>query len=118
LSFYEIKNTLGETKQKAQWKEKVPSEFHEFFRMLDEELSKGLPPRRLYDHTIPLKANKEPPFGALYGMTQEDLKVLKECIEENLIKGFIQASSSPAGTPVLLLRHQMAQFDFVWTLAA
>jgi hypothetical protein len=72
--------------------------------MFDEEFSKRLPPRRPYDHTIPLKENKEPPFGALYGMTQEELRALKEYIEENLTKGFIQASSSPAGAPVLFVK--------------
>jgi hypothetical protein len=41
----------------------------------------------------------------LYGMTQEDLLPLKEYIEENLTKGFIQASSSPAGAPVLFVKN-------------
>jgi transposase InsO family protein len=104
LSLYEIKNALGETKNENNWKEKVPQEFHEFFQMFDEELSKNLPPRRPYDHTIPLKDNKEPPFGALYGMSQEELKALKEYIEDNMTKGFIQASSSPAGAPVLFVK--------------
>jgi hypothetical protein len=72
--------------------------------MFDEELAKNLPPRCPYDHTIPLKENKEPPFGAMYGMTQEELKALKECIEQNLTKGFIQASSSPTGAPVLFVK--------------
>jgi hypothetical protein len=50
-----------------------------------------------------MKDNKEPPFGAQHGMTEEQLKALKEFIEENLRKGFIQASSSPAGAPVLFV---------------
>ena len=37
-------------------------------------------------------------------MTQDELKALKEYIEENLTKGFIQASSSPAGAPVLFVK--------------
>jgi hypothetical protein len=37
-------------------------------------------------------------------MTQEELKVLKEYIKENLTKGCIQASSSPAGVPVLFVK--------------
>jgi hypothetical protein len=71
--------------------------------MFDKELSKGLPPRRPYDHTIPLKGNKEPPFRAHYGMSREDPKALKEYIEESLTKGFIEASSSPAGAHVLFV---------------
>jgi hypothetical protein len=37
-------------------------------------------------------------------MSQEELKALKEYIEENMTKGFIQASSSPAGAPVLFVK--------------
>jgi hypothetical protein len=72
--------------------------------MFDEKLSKRLPPRHPYDHTIPLKDNKEPPFEALYDMLQEELKALKEYIAENMTKRFIQASSSPAGAPVLFVK--------------
>jgi hypothetical protein len=104
LSLYEIKNALRETKSKTNWRQKVPHEFHEFFQMFDEELSKGLPPRCPYDHTIPLKDKKEPPFGALYGMSQENLRALKEYIEDNMTEGFIQASSSPADAPVLYVK--------------
>ena len=37
-------------------------------------------------------------------MSQEELKALMEYIEDNLTKGFIQASSSPAGAPVLFVK--------------
>jgi hypothetical protein len=104
LSPYEIQNALGESTKKTNWKEKVPVEFHQFFLMFDEELAKNLPPRRPYDDTIPLKDSKEPLFGALYGMTEEELKALKEYIEENLTKGCIQASSSLVGAPVLFVK--------------
>jgi len=36
-------------------------------------------------------------------MTEEELIALKEYIEENLTKGFIQVSSSPTGAPVLFV---------------
>ncbi|KAH0611235.1 uncharacterized protein H6S33_011662 [Morchella sextelata] len=49
-------------------------------------------------------AGKEPPFGPLYGMSREELIVLKRYIQDNLKKGFIQASSSPAGAPVLFVK--------------
>src|SRR6266566_2610671 len=104
LSLYEIKNALGETTKKEDWRSKVPKEYHGFYKMFDEEFSKALPPRRPYDHTIPIKEGNEPPFGALYGMSQEELKALKEYIEDNMTKGFIRASSSPAGAPVLFVK--------------
>ncbi|KAH0605315.1 uncharacterized protein H6S33_004537 [Morchella sextelata] len=64
-----------------------------------------MPPRRPYDHKIPLKEAKEPPFGPLYGMSREELIVLKQYIQDNLQKDFIQASSSPAGALVLFVKN-------------
>ncbi|KAH0603285.1 uncharacterized protein H6S33_007607 [Morchella sextelata] len=53
--------------------------------MMDEKFANEMPPRRPYDHKIPLKEGKEPPFGSLYQI-------------------FTQASSSPAGAPVLFVK--------------
>ncbi|KAI0992503.1 hypothetical protein K3495_g15682, partial [Podosphaera aphanis] len=86
------------------WKDSVPICYHKFYNMMDEKFANELPPRRLYDHKIPLKDGKEPPFGPLYGMSREELIVLKSYIQENLDKGFIRASSSPAGAPVLFVK--------------
>jgi hypothetical protein len=38
-------------------------------------------------------------------MSQEELKALKEYIEENMTKGFIQATYSPTGAPVLFVKE-------------
>ena len=37
-------------------------------------------------------------------MSQKELRVLKEYLEENLSRGFIRHSSSPAGAPVLFVK--------------
>ena len=37
-------------------------------------------------------------------MSREELKVLKKYLTENLNKGFIRASSSPAAAPVLFVK--------------
>src|SRR5690606_4894087 len=85
-------------------KAKVPEEYHEFLDMFKEATSNELPPHRDYDHKIPLKPGFTPPFGALYSMSLGELQVLKKYLEENLSKGFIRASSSPAGAPVLFAK--------------
>jgi len=43
-----------------------------------------------------LKEGFEPPFGQLYSLACHELEACKKWIEENLDKGIIQASSSPA----------------------
>ena len=42
-------------------------------------------------------------YGSIYSLTAKELKALKEYIKENLKKGFIRKSKSPAGAPVLFV---------------
>lgn len=97
-------NMSSDKLPKEDWKKLIPSQYHKYSDMMDEKLANSMPPSRPYDHKIPLKCGKEPPFGPLYGMSREELIVLKTYIKENLDKGFIQASSSPAGAPVLFVK--------------
>ncbi|KAH0606065.1 uncharacterized protein H6S33_004522 [Morchella sextelata] len=99
----EIDQTMGEA-PKENWRNRVPTRYKRFHEMMDEKFANEMPPRRPYDHKIPLKEGKEPPFGPLYGMSREELVVLKQYIQDNLQKGFIQASSSPTGAPVLFVK--------------
>jgi hypothetical protein len=56
---------------------------------MDKKFANEMPPHRPYDHKIPLKEGKEPPLGPFYGMSREELIVLKQYIQDNLEKGFI-----------------------------
>ena len=82
----------------------VPEHFHEFLHVFENGKAQELPPHRTYDHSIPLKPDSAPPFGQLYDMSQKEFLVLKEYIEENLAKGFIRQSSSPAGAPIQFVK--------------
>ena len=82
----------------------VPEHLHDILHVFEKEKARELPRHKPYDHTIPLKPGTSPPFGPLYGMSQKELLVLKEYIEENLSRGFIRHSSSPAGAPVLFVK--------------
>jgi predicted aspartyl protease len=84
--------------------DKLPPEFHDFADVFSPKEADKLPPHRLYDHDIKLQEGKIPPFGPLYPMSRDELKVLKEWLEENLKKGFIRPSSSPAASPVLFVK--------------
>ena len=55
---------------------------------------------------------KTPPWGPLYSMSQDELKVLKKYLEENLSKGFIRASSFPAASLVLFARKPGGGLQF------
>jgi hypothetical protein len=85
-------------------REKLPPEYHEFLDVFSKKEADKIPPHRLYDHKIQMKEGSEPPFGPLYDMSRDELLVLREYLEENLGKGFIRASRSPAASPVLFVR--------------
>lgn len=84
--------------------EKLPKIYHKFLPVFSKDEADKLPPHRPSDHRILLKPGSEPPWGPLYGMSREELLVLKKYIKENLEKGFIRPSSSPASSPVLFVK--------------
>ena len=53
-----------------------------------------------------MEADAMPNIGKLYNMSGPELKVLKDYIDDMLGKGFICASSSPAGAPVLFVKKK------------
>ena len=50
---------------------------------------------------IKLLPGKEPLYGLIYPLSQTKLAALRDFLEENLAKGFIRESKSPAGAPIL-----------------
>ncbi|KAH0129268.1 hypothetical protein KCU82_g20625, partial [Aureobasidium melanogenum] len=44
---------------------------------------------------------KQPTFGPIYALSEKELKTLREYLDENLARGFIRKSESPAGYPIL-----------------
>lgn len=84
--------------------DKLPRIYHEFLRVFSKSEADKLPPHRPSDHRINLKPGSDPPWGPLYGMSRDELLVLKKYITENLEKGFIRPSSSPASSPVLFVK--------------
>lgn len=83
---------------------KLPTEYHDFLDVFSKDLASKLPPHRGSDHKIPLQPGAAPAYGPLYNMSREELLVLKKYLDENLEKGFIRPSSSPAASPVLFVR--------------
>jgi len=55
------------------------------------------------DLAIELQPGKEPLYKPIYFLLPRELVVLKEFLEENLIKGFIRESKSPIRTLILFI---------------
>ena len=80
----------------------IPEEYCDFFSLFeDRKLDFQLPKHQPWDHSIPLEEGKKPTFGPIYSMSNAESEELRKYIDENLAKGFIQRSSSPAGYPIL-----------------
>lgn len=94
----------------------VPSQYHDLISAFSKQKADTLPPHRPYDLSIDLEPGKTPPFGPLYSLSELELKALSEWLEENLSKGFIRASKSPAGARILLSRRKTVASACAWTI--
>jgi hypothetical protein len=84
----------------------LPMEYSEFKDVFEDQPIGTLPPHRTYDHSIPTEEGKEVPFGPLYKLAPAELEELQKYLEDNLKKGFIRRSTSPAGAPVLFVKKK------------
>jgi hypothetical protein len=65
--------------------------------------SKLAPNREGIDLAIEIQDGQEPPYGPLYPLSQAELEVLRQYLQENLEKGFIRPSKSSAASPILFV---------------
>jgi hypothetical protein len=65
-----------------------------------------LPKHRPYNCAIDLQDTAQPPFSPIYNLSQNELLALKDQIEENLAKNFIQHSKSPANAPIFFVKRK------------
>ncbi|SOV08191.1 uncharacterized protein UDID_17314 [Ustilago sp. UG-2017a] len=84
----------------------IPQEYHQYLDVFSRVKADKLPPPCTYDHQIPLEEGKSPPFGPIYSLSEHELKTLREYLEENLAKGFISPSDSPAASPILFVKKK------------
>jgi len=84
----------------------VPSDYADYAEVFSEKAASVLPPHRPYDHKIQLEPGTTAPFGPLYTLSEVELKALDNYIKDNLAKGYIQASTSPAGAPILFVKKR------------
>ena len=84
---------------------RLPAEYQDLARVFSEDEANELAEHGSHDHEIDTEGH-QPPFGPLYNLSADELKVLREYIDENLAKGFIRPSTSPAGAPILFVKKK------------
>lgn len=84
----------------------VPQAYHDYLDVFSKTEADKLPPHRPFDHHITLQDGKTPPFGPIYSLSEKELGVLREYLDENLTKGFVVPSESPAAAPILFVKKK------------
>jgi hypothetical protein len=91
----------------------LPPQYSEFTALFEDKETGTLPPHREFDHTIPLEPDAKVPHGRVYNLSQTELEALREYIKDNLAKGFIRHSESPAGAPVMFVPKKSGELRLV-----
>ncbi|RMZ75256.1 hypothetical protein DV738_g5567, partial [Chaetothyriales sp. CBS 135597] len=81
----------------------VPTWLHNYRDVFDNSRAVELPPVSGFSHAIELENGAEPPYGPLYNLSANELKVLRDYLDDALKTGRIRQSTSPAGAPVLFI---------------
>ena len=84
----------------------IPTEYQAFTEVFSKKKVNELPAHKMHNHTINLEGTGDPPFGPLYNLSGNELKVLWDYLADNLVEGFIQALTSPLKVPILFLKKK------------
>ena len=114
ISMRDIEYQLNKvTKPLTNPKAVVPAEYHDFIDVFLKEASDTFSPHTKFDHKIELlKDAGELGHSALRGMSVPQLEFVKKFLEEHLKKGFIEASSAPCSSPILLAKKPGGRIRF------
>jgi hypothetical protein len=99
-------------------RKKLPKKLKGLERCFDNDEGTAIPPYRPgRDHAIPLEKDKQGrerdvPWKSLYGISREELLVLRKMLTNLLDKGWIRASSLAAGAPVLFVKKPGERLRF------
>jgi hypothetical protein len=85
---------------------KLPEKYKDFINVFEKINADQLPAHSPYDCPIDLEEGHSPPFGPIYGLSELELQALRDYLTENLAKGFIQHSKSPASAPILFVKKK------------
>jgi len=90
----------------AWWDEALKSLLEKYKDVIppDPDWQPPFPPERAVDHKIELKPGSTPPNRPIYRMSQPELEELRKQLNDLLERGYIQPSTSPYGSPVLLVK--------------
>ena len=81
----------------------IPKPYQHLRDVFDEVEADRLPQHTEHDLHLELMEGSRPPQGPLYLKGPKEMSELRKYLDENLMKGFIRPSKSPARSPVLFV---------------
>ena len=84
----------------------LSSMYEDFGHVFEKKNVDRLLEHRPYDCPIDLQKGASTPFGPIYRLSEPELQALRTYLDENLEKGFIQPSKSPAGASILFVKKK------------
>ena len=87
--------------------------YHEFKKVFGKEMQSVLPEHGPQDCAIELLPNTQPPSGKLYPISQDELQLLREYIEEMVATGKIRPGKGHAGSPVFFVIEKTGKMRLV-----
>ncbi len=87
-------------------------EYHEFVDVFDKKTFNIFVSHRFYDHKIVLKKNAIFEYTSLYKMFEEELKIVKKYLEDDLEKRFIIASRSSFVSSIIFMKKTYESLKF------
>jgi hypothetical protein len=79
----------------------LPAEYCDYADVFSKTEADKLPKSTKVAHSIEIEEGKTVPFGPIYALSANELRVLREYLDNSMAKGWIQKSKSPAGAPIL-----------------
>src|SRR2546430_2275506 len=83
---------------------KLGMNYSKYADVFSQKASDLLPPHRPYNHKIELTTPLPDSYSLLYKQTMEELKYLKQWLQDNLDKGFIEPCQVPFASPILFVK--------------
>ncbi|KAL0180477.1 hypothetical protein M9458_022883 [Cirrhinus mrigala] len=84
----------------------IPSVYHDLAEAFSKTQATQLPPHRTSDCAIELIPGTTPPKGRIFPLSQPETEAMKTYIEEELAKGFIVPSTSPASAGFFFVKKK------------